>query len=146
MTVAEPPVPPLVLKAERAAAAMSFGLSSTRAVGRLLAALVAAKPGGVVAESGTGTGVGTAWLAPFDIFFCDGGGKREDPAHVVDLLAPGGVLVLDDFTPYDAGWPPLHEGEPDELRITYLTDPRLVATEVRPTASAGALLAVRRAN
>ncbi|MFD5694080.1 O-methyltransferase [Streptomyces rubiginosohelvolus] len=33
--------------------------------------------------------------APFDVFFCDGGGKWDDPEKVVELLAPGGLLALD---------------------------------------------------
>ncbi len=183
------PVPDRVAAAERHAAASGFTKSCTREVGRLLSATAAAKPRGVVAESGTGAGVGTAWLhsglaagarlitverdetlaahasaafaddrrvtvlcgdwtllaahAPFDVFFCDGGGKRDAPDAVVDLLAPGGVLVLDDFTP-SAGWPPVFEGEVDELRLRYLTHPALVATEVLTTARTSAVIAVRR--
>ncbi len=55
-------VPPRVVAAERAASAKGFTKSCLPEVGRLLALAVAAKPGGVVAESGTGAGVGTAWL------------------------------------------------------------------------------------
>ncbi|WP_405775454.1 class I SAM-dependent methyltransferase [Streptomyces sp. NBC_01390] len=142
-----------------------------------------------MAESGTGCGVGTAWLhsglsgdarlftverdqdlarraadvfadddrvrvltgdwrllekhAPFDVFFCDGGGKRDNPQLVVELLAPGGVLVLDDFTP-SSGWPPRFAGAVDELRMFYLTHPALHATEVLTTSTESAVLAVRR--
>ncbi|MFC1432390.1 O-methyltransferase [Streptacidiphilus sp. N1-3] len=164
-------------------------MSCTPEVGRLLGLLAAAKPRGVVAESGTGTGVGTAWLhsglgaaarlvtverdrelahrvaadfaddqrvrvlagdwrmleqhAPFDLFFCDGGGKRDHPQLVVDLLAPGGVLVLDDFTP-SPGWPPRFDGDVDQLRVFYLTHPDLQATEVLTTPTSSAVIAVRR--
>lgn len=82
--------------------------------------------------------------APFDLFFCDGGGKREDPAGVIDLLAPGGILVLDDFTPTD-GWPPLFDGRPDELRLRYLLDDRLTTAEVRVGADMAVVLGTRRA-
>ncbi|PNG19541.1 O-methyltransferase [Streptomyces cahuitamycinicus] len=155
----------------------------------LLRTVAAAKPGGVVAESGTGSGVGTAWLhsglgvgarlvtverdqelarraagvfagdsrvsvltgdwrllephAPFDVFFCDGGGKRDDPGRVVELLAPGGILVLDDFTP-SAEWPPRFDGEVDDLRLFYLTHPDLDATEVLTTPASSAIVAARR--
>ncbi|KJS62411.1 O-methyltransferase [Streptomyces rubellomurinus] len=185
----ERPVPAEVLAAERAAAARGFTKSSRREVGRLLALAAAAKPGGTVAESGTGAGVGTAWLrsglgpdgrlvtverdaeladaaaelfrddarvrvlhgdwrllaehAPFDVFFCDGGGKRDDPDGVVDLLAPGGLLVMDDFTP-SPHWPPRFEGTVDELRLRYLTHPALEAAEVLTTPTSSAVLATRR--
>lgn len=182
-------VPARVLAAERIAVEAGFEKSCIREVGRLLRTAAAAKPGGVVAESGTGSGVGTAWLhsglgvgarlvtverdeklarraagvfaddsrvgvltgdwrlleqhAPFDVFFCDGGGKRDDPRRVVELLAPGGILVLDDFTP-SAEWPPRFEGEVDELRLFYLTHPELDATEVLTTPTSSAVVAARR--
>ncbi len=187
--MAERAVPPRVALAERAATEMGFTKSCLPAVGRLLRLTAAAKPGGVIAESGTGSGVGTAWLhsglgagarlvtvereaelarraagifadddrvsvltgdwrllerhAPFDVFFCDGGGKRDAPEQVVELLAPGGVLVLDDFTP-SPHWPPRFEGEVDELRLFYLTHPDLDATEVLTTPTTSAVVAARR--
>ncbi|MGW4897024.1 O-methyltransferase [Kitasatospora sp. NPDC004240] len=182
-------VPPGVVAAERLAAELGFRGSCIPAVGRLLALAVASKPGGTIAESGTGAGVGTAWLhsglrdaarlvtvereeeparrvaelfadddrvsvltgdwrllerhAPFDVFFCDGGGKRDAPDRVVDLLAPGGLLVLDDFTP-SPHWPPRFGGEVDELRLHYLTHPALHATEILTTPATSAIVATRR--
>ena len=187
--MSERAVPVRVLAAERLAAEAGFEKSCIAEVGRLLRTAAAAKPGGVIAESGTGSGVGTAWLhsglgdgarlvtverdeelarraagvfaddprvsvltgdwrlleqhAPFDVFFCDGGGKRDDPGRVVQLLAPGGILVLDDFTP-SAEWPPRFEGEVDELRLFYQTHPDLDATEVLTTATSSAVVAARR--
>ena len=184
------PVPAIVIEAERSAAEAGFGHSCIPEVGRLLSAAAAAKPRGIVAESGTGAGVGTAWLrsglgpdarlvtverdtrladraaklfaddprvevltgdwrlleahAPFDVFFCDGGGKRDDPERVVELLAPGGVLVMDDFTPA-LDWPPRFDGRIDELRVFYLSHPRLAATEVLTTATSSAVVATRLA-
>lgn len=182
-------VPPRVVAAERVAAEAGFEKSCTSEVGRLLSLAAAAKPHGVIAESGTGSGVGTAWLhsglgagarlvtverddelarraagvfadddrvsvltgdwrlleryAPFDVFFCDGGGKRNDPESVVELLAPGGLLILDDFTP-SPHWPPRFGGEVDELRLFYLTHPALDATEVLTTPATSAVVAARR--
>lgn len=81
--------------------------------------------------------------APFDVFFCDGGGKRDDPRRVVELLAPGGLLLLDDFTP-SPDWPPRFGGEVDELRLFYLTHPDLDATEVLTTPSSSVIVAARR--
>jgi predicted O-methyltransferase YrrM len=42
---------------------MGFGRSSIREVGRLLGSLAASRPGGRLAEIGTGTGCGAAWIA-----------------------------------------------------------------------------------
>ncbi|WP_326769904.1 class I SAM-dependent methyltransferase [Streptomyces sp. NBC_01591] len=182
-------VPPRVVAAERIASEAGFKKSCIPEVGRLLRLAAAAKPHGIIAESGTGSGVGTAWLhsglgtnarlvtaerdeelacraagvfaddervsvltgdwrlleqhAPFDVFFCDGGGKRDDPQGVVELLAPGGLLILDDFTP-SPEWPPRFGGEVDELRLFYLTHPALDATEVLTTPSSSAVVAARR--
>ncbi|MET7486644.1 class I SAM-dependent methyltransferase [Streptomyces sp. NPDC005538] len=186
--MAERAVPSRVVTAERVASEAGFKWSCIPEVGRLLKVAAASKPHGVVAESGTGMGVGTAWLhsglgggarlitvehdeelarrtadafdddrvtvltgdwrllerhAPFDVFFCDGGGKREDPEAVVDLLAPGGLLILDDFTP-SPHWPPRLGDEVDALRVRYLTHPALDATEVLTTPASSAIVAARR--
>jgi predicted O-methyltransferase YrrM len=189
MPTTERGVPQRVRDADEHARRCGFALSCLPQVGRLLASLAATKPAGRIAESGTGCGVGTAWLhsgmaaeaalwtverdeslaaavadrfaddprvqvlagdwtlleahAPFDLLFCDGGGKRDAPDRVVDLLAPGGILVLDDFAPQHT-WPPMYDGAVDELRVTYLTHPAVVATEVQLTPSAAAVVAVRR--
>lgn len=187
-------VPVRAQRAGAAARAAGFAWSCSEPTGRLLATLAAAKPGGRVGESGTGYGVGAAWLhsgmgpagaaaagtlvtvehdpdrarsaaalfaddarvrvltgdwrlladhAPFDVLFCDGGGKRDDPDAVADLLAPGGLLVLDDFTPTD-DWPPTFEGAVDALRVRYLTHPALVAAPLAVAAAEGVVVAVRR--
>ncbi|SDS96799.1 Predicted O-methyltransferase YrrM [Streptomyces sp. TLI_053] len=187
--MAEHAVPSRVLTAELMAAEVAFEKSCIPQVGRLLGLAAASKPEGVIAESGTGSGVGTAWLhsglgagahlvtverdedlarraagvfaddgrvsvltgdwrllepyAPFDVFFCDGGGKRDDPQRVVELLAPGGLLVLDDFTP-SPDWPPRYGGEVDELRLFYLTHPAVHATEILTTPTSSAIVATRR--
>lgn len=132
-----------------------------------------------IGETGTGCGVGLAWLAsgmrqpgavavsverdpvraaaaaqvfqgrpditvlrgdrtaiaehgPYDLLVLDGGGQGEGdglPADPERLLLPGGVLVVDDFTPADT-WPPLHEGRPDEARLHWLTHPALRTLEI----------------
>jgi predicted O-methyltransferase YrrM len=132
-----------------------FAQSCSDGTGRLLAALAATRHDGRIAESGTGFGVGTAWLAsalgpagqllnverdpertaaaslllkadprvevldedwtllreraPFDLLFCDGGGKHDHPQAVIGLVAPGEILLLDDFTP-SFGCPPTYVG------------------------------------
>jgi len=72
--------------------------------------------------------------APFDALFADGG---TGYGEVVELLAPGGVLVKDDLTP---GRP--IEGDP--TREALLLDPRLEATEILVTPEMACIVAVRR--
>jgi len=61
---AEVPVPPLVAAATERGRQAGFAMSCDPAVGRLLAVLAAHLPRGArVLELGTGTGVGTAWIA-----------------------------------------------------------------------------------
>ncbi|HET8607868.1 MAG TPA: hypothetical protein VFL66_12680 [Gaiellaceae bacterium] len=72
--------------------------------------------------------------APFDVVFFDAG---DIDGSVVDLLAPGGILVKDDMTPGRA-----IDGDP--VRELLLRDPRLVAVELLTTPGAAAIVAVRR--
>jgi predicted O-methyltransferase YrrM len=60
--------------------------------------------------------------APFDFLFADGG-KAKYEEEVVGLLAPGGMLVLDDLTPGYA--------DPDPVRELWLGHRRLVAVELQ---------------
>ncbi|MFE9424985.1 O-methyltransferase [Kitasatospora sp. NPDC006697] len=172
-------LPPLVQKAVAAAEAAGFAHSCRPEQGRLLHTLA---QGAVrwIGETGTGCGVGLAWLVsgappgvrlvsverdeeraavaaalfaglpqvevvradwtvlhrhggPYDLLVLDGGGQGkqgDEPADPERLLALGGTVVIDDFTPA-AGWPPLHEGRPDEARLHWLEHPALDATELR---------------
>ena len=159
---------------------MTGGVYSILEVQRLVATLVASKPGGKIAEIGTSYGdgarailaalpagatfvtveidpdraaqarealAGTAaevlvgdWRdhlpqrAPFDAVFADGGVGYDE---VVDLLAPGGVVVKDDLIPGRAT-----EGDP--TREALLLDPRLEATEILVTPQMACIIAVRR--
>ncbi|MEN3305763.1 MAG: hypothetical protein V7603_1965 [Micromonosporaceae bacterium] len=81
--------------------------------------------------------------APFDVLFCDGGGKQEGPDGLIGLLAPAGILVLDDFAPADS-WPPRYRDSADELRLRYLTHPALSAVELQVEPDMAVVLAVRR--
>ena len=73
--------------------------------------------------------------APFDLLFADGGGQamKTNPA-VLDLLAPGGTLVLDDLTPGREG--------PDPVRELWLGHPRLAATELQLSPREAVIVAV----
>jgi predicted O-methyltransferase YrrM len=149
-------------------------------VQRLVATLVASKPGGRIAEIGTSYGDGACAIAaaltagatfvtveldpdraararealagtpaevlegdwrshlpqraPFDALFADGG---TGYGEVVELLAPGGVLVKDDLTPG-------HPIQGDPTREALLLDPRLEATEILVTREMACIVAVRR--
>lgn len=60
--------------------------------------------------------------APFDFLFADGGKSKYDE-ELVGLLAPGGMLVMDDLTPdYTVV---------DPVRDLWLGHPRLVAVELQ---------------
>ena len=137
-----------------------------------------------LAESGTGTGYGAAWLAsgmaadaglvtvepnpdlaaaaaelfaddprvtvvhgdardvlpplaPFDLLFLDGGPWKQEPDEpLLELIAPGGVVVMDDLTP---GRPGL-----DPVREFWLDHPRVLATELLTTPTTAAMVATRR--
>jgi predicted O-methyltransferase YrrM len=83
-------------------------------------------------------------FAPFSLLFVDVREvKRSGLDVIADLMETGGVVVLDDFTPY-AGWPPLYEGRVDAMREQWLTDSRFTAVEVMVTDDASVVLAARR--
>ncbi|MEV7241610.1 class I SAM-dependent methyltransferase [Streptomyces sp. NPDC093248] len=185
-------LPPLVRDALAAARAHGFAHSCRPEQGRLLHAL-AGGAGARIGETGTGLGVGLAWLAsgarpgvrlysverdperarlaagvfadrpgvtvltgdwrriaehgPFDLLVLDGGGQGkvpgDEPADVAELLAPGGTVVVDDFTPA-TGWPPLHEGVVDRARLHWLGHPALRSAELRLAADLSAVVGTRR--
>jgi len=186
---APPDLPPVVQRAfdvSRRRGYVSFCRNET---GRLLAALAATRSG-TLAEFGTGTGVGTAWLrsgiregsriltaeleprlaeaaasifddddrvevaaadwstlrdrGPFSLLFLDAREPKDSGADtIVDLVEPGGVVVLDDFTPCSS-WPPVYEGRVDVLREQWLTDERFTTVEVMVAADASVLVAAKR--
>lgn len=73
---------------------------------------------------------------PFDLLFCDGGGKTSDQERTIAMLAPGGMVVLDDLTP--------GRQEPDPVREFWLGHDDLIAIEVTLTPELAAIVAVRR--
>jgi len=160
---------------------VTAGAYSIPEVQRLLATLVASKPGGRVAEIGTAYGEGARAIVgalpayatfvtveidckraaharealagtraevlegdwrdllpqrgPFDLLFADGG---RDYELVIDLLAPGGIVVKDDLSP---DWP---AKESDPTRRALLADPRVEAIEILVREDMAAIVAVRR--
>jgi predicted O-methyltransferase YrrM len=76
--------------------------------------------------------------APFELLFFDGGHWKRDPERelplALGLLAPSGLLVVDDMTPGRPG--------PDPVRA-YLFQ-HLVAAEVLTTPETAAIFAAKR--
>jgi predicted O-methyltransferase YrrM len=89
--------------------------------------------------------------APFDLLFFDGGGWKRSPRAVMrreseralELVAAGGVVVMDDLTPEHL-WVAEWGDWPDALRDHWLGHDALVATEVLTTPETSAILAVKR--
>ncbi|MEU6104160.1 O-methyltransferase [Streptomyces flaveolus] len=182
-------LPALVQRAVEAARTHGFAFSCRPEQGRLLQVLAAGALHSI-AETGTGCGVGLAWLAsgaapgtrltsierdpnrariaadvfwdcpnvrilhgdwqrveehgPYDLLVLDGGGQAKgngaaDPAR---LLAPGGTVVIDDFTPATT-WPPRFNGVPDQSRLHWLQHPELRATELRLAPDLSVIVGIR---
>jgi predicted O-methyltransferase YrrM len=82
--------------------------------------------------------------APFSLLFLDAGESTgADVDAVADLVEPGGIVVLDDFTPCEL-WPPIAHGRVDALRERWLTDERFTAAEVMVAGDAATLICTRR--
>jgi predicted O-methyltransferase YrrM len=83
-------------------------------------------------------------FAPFSLLFVDVREVKRGSVDVIaDLMEPGGVVVLDDFTP-STQWPPTYHGRVDEMRERWLTDERFIAVDVMVTDDASVVLAARR--
>jgi len=185
-------LPPLVSAAVRAARGAGFEASCLPEQGRLLQVLAGGAGPGAIGETGTGCGVGLAWLAtaahpqarltsverdparaalaaqlfagdqrvsvrcagwaalaaaaPFDLLVLDGGGQGkgdEPPLDPAVWLRPGGVVVIDDFTPATT-WPPVFGDTPDTARLYWLEHPALRTVELRVTPAAATLVGCRR--
>ena len=81
---------------------------------------------------------------PFSLLFLDSGEPTEVGVDAIaDLVEPGGIVVLDDFTPCEV-WPPIAYGRVDTLREQWLTDERFTAVEVMVAPDASAIVATRR--
>jgi predicted O-methyltransferase YrrM len=76
--------------------------------------------------------------APFDLLFSDGGPKRApgDPEKLAALLRPGGLVVLDDYTPDQ-------QDSEDPARRIWLESSLYRAQELMVASDASVILAVR---
>lgn len=81
--------------------------------------------------------------APFSLLFVDVRDVKRSVDIVADLMEPGGIAVLDDFTP-SPYWPPIYEGKVDRVREEWLTDARFTAVEVLIDAGTSIIIATRR--
>jgi len=82
--------------------------------------------------------------APFAMLFADGGNAKENGApDLVEMMRPGGLIVLDDLTPIEQ-WPAEWQGGQDPVRDFWLNDDRVLAAEIRVSPSSSILLATRR--
>ncbi len=81
---------------------------------------------------------------PFALLFLDSGQPGAVGVDAVaDLVEPGGIVVLDDFTPCET-WPPISYGRVDTLREQWLSDERFTAVEVMVAPDASTLVATKR--
>lgn len=81
---------------------------------------------------------------PYSLLFLDPSVPEDASVDaVVDLVEPGGIVVLDDFAPCQM-WPPITGGRVDILRENWLIDERFTAVEVMVAPDASALIATRR--
>ena len=81
---------------------------------------------------------------PFSLLFLDSGQPTEVGVDAIaDLVEPGGIVVLDDFTPCEQ-WPPIAYGRVDTLRERWLTDERFTTVEVMVASDAATIIATKR--
>jgi predicted O-methyltransferase YrrM len=81
---------------------------------------------------------------PYSLLFLDPSVPKDASVdEVADLVEPGGIVVLDDFTPCEL-WPPVTGGRVDTLREGWLSDDRFTAVEVMVATDAAAIVATRR--
>jgi predicted O-methyltransferase YrrM len=81
---------------------------------------------------------------PFSLVFLDAGSAKQLPREqIVDLVAEGGMIVLDDFVPCPS-WPPLAGGRVDVLRQDWLSDDRFTSVDVMVAEDTSVIIAVRR--
>ena len=81
---------------------------------------------------------------PFSLLFLDSGEPSAVGVDsIVDLIEPGGIVVLDDFTPCSS-WPPVYEGRVDVLGEQWLTDERFTTVEVMVAPDSSVLIATKR--
>ncbi|MGE7689955.1 O-methyltransferase [Lysinibacillus sp. NPDC097214] len=80
---------------------------------------------------------------PFQFIFADAAAaKTIEGVELLDALAVGGMLVMDDFTP-EEHFPEEWRGKPDEVREFWLNHTKLRATEIYLTSTSSAILVTK---
>ena len=80
---------------------------------------------------------------PYSLLFLDSGDPDAVRVEkIADVVEPGGMVVLDDFTPCES-WPPVYGGRVDVLRERWLTDERFTTVEVLVAPDTSVLIAAR---
>ena len=147
--------PPLVRRAERAAADLAFGNSCSPETGRLLHVLAGMRGRLRVGETGTGVGVGAAWMVsaldpsvPF--FTAEVDPERAESARAVfaedanvTVLTGDWRDVLPEHAPYDHLFHDGSKRRPDLVREFWLNHPELAAVEIAVSAREAVIMAVR---
>jgi hypothetical protein len=144
-------LPPAVAAAVDLARRTGFGMSCRPEQGELLRILARGAGPGMIGETGTGCGVGLAWLASAahpDARIVSIERDAERATAVAHLLRDdprvrvchGGLIVIDDFTP-SAQWPPMYGDQVDTARLCWLEHPAVRAAEIRPAADAATIVA-----
>lgn len=82
---------------------------------------------------------------PFALLFVDGGDAKQQPSLLLNALRPGGLIVMDDFTPEEY-WPPERRGKPDTLRAAWLDRTDVIATELLVTPTSAVILVTKKAS
>jgi hypothetical protein len=135
-------LPSLVERAVDLARREGFAHSCRPEHGRLLYALAAGA--GTIGETGTGCGVGLAWLASGARPGTRLVSVERDPAADPEaLLRPGGTLAIDDLTPAST-WPPRFAGQPDPCWLHWHAHPAVDATQFRLAPDLAAMVVTRR--
>ena len=81
---------------------------------------------------------------PFSLIFLDAASAKTWPREdIIELVEPGGMIVLDDFVPC-AGWPPIAGGRVDNVRQEWLADERFTSVDVMVAEDTSVIVAVRR--
>ena len=81
--------------------------------------------------------------APFQLIFADGGkAKEQHPDMLVEALAVGGMILIDDLTPIEY-WPEEWKGKTDKVREYWLSHPYLQAVELRVTPKNSVIVATK---
>lgn len=82
-------------------------------------------------------------FAPFEFVFVDVGVAKDHGAKkLIDAVSIGGLILLDDFTPHKY-WPKDWKGREDLRRARWLSNERLIATELLLSERSSAILATK---